>query len=227
MLFLAVFCGFLAEYQLEHTIENQREKVYVRSMIEDLKNDTANFSIVINNYLQNESHLEIVLNDFEEGRKNDPGNWAREFVYTARMGFSDFFYTDRTLQQLKNSGSMRLIRNEKASSGIVRYDAGIKDLNREIEVLAEVQGFYMEMADKVWSFSKMFKDQGVIKWQRDPLLPVIKTYWITNDPVDFEFLYNKATHYYYTYFRIRKDLVKRKNEATELIGLLVTEYDLK
>ncbi len=26
MLFLAVFCGFLAEYQLEHVIENSREK---------------------------------------------------------------------------------------------------------------------------------------------------------------------------------------------------------
>ena len=26
MLFLAVFCGFLAEYQLEHVIEHQREK---------------------------------------------------------------------------------------------------------------------------------------------------------------------------------------------------------
>ena len=28
MLFLAVFCGFLAEYWLEHIIEHQREKKY-------------------------------------------------------------------------------------------------------------------------------------------------------------------------------------------------------
>ena len=28
MLFLAVFCGFLAEYQLEHTIEHRKEKQY-------------------------------------------------------------------------------------------------------------------------------------------------------------------------------------------------------
>ena len=31
MLFLAVFCGILAEYQLEHTIEKDREKQYIRS----------------------------------------------------------------------------------------------------------------------------------------------------------------------------------------------------
>jgi len=29
MLFLAVFCGFLAEYKLEHIIEHQREEQYI------------------------------------------------------------------------------------------------------------------------------------------------------------------------------------------------------
>ena len=43
MLFLAVFCGFLAEYQLEHLIEHQREKEYMRTMLEDLKSDSAMF----------------------------------------------------------------------------------------------------------------------------------------------------------------------------------------
>ena len=37
MLFLAVFCGFLAENQREHYVEHQREKQYVITMLEDLK----------------------------------------------------------------------------------------------------------------------------------------------------------------------------------------------
>ena len=41
MLFLAVFCGFLAEYSLEHKIEKDREKQYIRSFVEDLERDTA------------------------------------------------------------------------------------------------------------------------------------------------------------------------------------------
>ncbi len=41
MLFLAVFCGFLAEYQLEHKIERDREKIYMQNMLDDLKADTA------------------------------------------------------------------------------------------------------------------------------------------------------------------------------------------
>src|SRR4026209_496169 len=47
MLFLAVFCGFLAEYSLEHKIETDREKQYVRTMIEDLKLDTSVLNGVI------------------------------------------------------------------------------------------------------------------------------------------------------------------------------------
>ena len=227
MLFLAVFCGFLAEYQLEHIIEHQREKIYIRSMIEDLKSDTANFSVVINNFLENEARLEIVLRGFEEGRKNNSENWAGQFVYSATMGFADFFYTDRTLQQLKNSGGMRLIRSEEASSGIIQYDAAIKDLNAELRVLSETQEAYMEMADKVWSFEKMFKDQGVIKWQWDPLLAVTKNYWTTSNQADFEYLYNKGSRYYDIYFWLKVQLEKCRKGAIALISLLTKEYHIK
>src|SRR6187401_285166 len=41
MLFLAVFCGFLAEYKLEHIVEQTKEKEYMKSMLEDLGQDTT------------------------------------------------------------------------------------------------------------------------------------------------------------------------------------------
>ena len=41
MLFLAVFCGFLAENFREHQVEHQREKQYMQSLITDLTLDTA------------------------------------------------------------------------------------------------------------------------------------------------------------------------------------------
>lgn len=39
MLFLAVFCGFLAEYQLEHKIEKDRELQFIKSLVTDLHDD--------------------------------------------------------------------------------------------------------------------------------------------------------------------------------------------
>jgi hypothetical protein len=41
MLFLAVYCGLLAENWREHIVDNKREKEYMKMMIEDLKTDTA------------------------------------------------------------------------------------------------------------------------------------------------------------------------------------------
>src|SRR4026207_734742 len=40
MLFLAVFCGFLAENFREHQVEKRREYQYIHSMIDDVKLDT-------------------------------------------------------------------------------------------------------------------------------------------------------------------------------------------
>src|SRR6266571_2982688 len=41
MLFLAVFCGFLAENQREHIVEHKREKDFMVTMLSDLRSDTA------------------------------------------------------------------------------------------------------------------------------------------------------------------------------------------
>ncbi len=41
MLFLAVFCGFLAENQREHYVEHLRAKDYATSLWNDLKEDTS------------------------------------------------------------------------------------------------------------------------------------------------------------------------------------------
>ena len=63
MLFLAVFCGFLAEYQLEHKIERDREKEYMASLYEDLKTDTLNLSALLkstrDDIANNDSMFEI------------------------------------------------------------------------------------------------------------------------------------------------------------------------
>jgi len=47
MLFLAVFCGFLAEYQLEHKIEKDRENQFIISLVADLQDDVNNLDAMI------------------------------------------------------------------------------------------------------------------------------------------------------------------------------------
>jgi len=44
MLFLAVFCGFLAENLREHTLEKKREKQYIASLVQDVELDISSLN---------------------------------------------------------------------------------------------------------------------------------------------------------------------------------------
>lgn len=121
MLFLAVTLGFFVENQREHMIETRRENQYIESMIEDLKQDTASFNEVIR------------INDFSCKRidtliallkdKNREGH-AKKIYYMARLiplNDMDLICQDKTFEQLKGSGSLRLIRNPDTQNKIGNY----------------------------------------------------------------------------------------------------------
>ena len=61
MLFLAVFCGFLAEYQLEHKIERDRAKELAKSFYEELKSDSANVVLKSANRIRQEDALKYLI----------------------------------------------------------------------------------------------------------------------------------------------------------------------
>ena len=47
MLFFAVFCGFMADNLRENLSENQREKIFIRSIVEDIKSDTTESNTIL------------------------------------------------------------------------------------------------------------------------------------------------------------------------------------
>lgn len=120
MLFLAVFCGFLAEYQLEHKIEKDREKQFIKSFIGDMEIDTAtihtNLLFRERKKAQLDSLTYLLREQKIKGYENELYYLGRLLVRTTR-----FQSNDRTITQLKFSGSWRLIRNEKAADSIISY----------------------------------------------------------------------------------------------------------
>lgn len=127
MLFLAVFCGFLAEYQLEHKIEKDRERQFIQTMIADLKSDTAQLSEVISYEYRREVMVDSMIELFS---RNEYKKFGSDIYYYARSLTRPryFFSNDRTLQQLKNSGGLRMIRNLSVSDSIMFYDQQLRAL---------------------------------------------------------------------------------------------------
>jgi hypothetical protein len=130
MLFLAVFCGFLAENFREHQVENRRENQFIRSMIDDVKLDTMALKGILTRRLRRKEmfdSLSLLLN----GSQRD--NYVSRLYFFSRhmqrLSPVIFTYNDRTIQQLKNGGNMRVIRKLNVTDAIVLYDASVRDMN--------------------------------------------------------------------------------------------------
>ena len=132
MLFLAVFCAFFAEYQLEHKIERDREKKFIQTFIEDLKTDTANISRVLIFRKQYKERMDSLMHLFSSGQikghENELYFFGRTLVRTSR-----FISNDRTITQLKSSGSLRLIRNEQAADSMMSYQSLVETIKTNQE----------------------------------------------------------------------------------------------
>jgi len=122
MLFLAVFCGFLAENQREHIVEHKREKEYMKSMLEDLKHDTLEFQKSIR--FLNEYHIPVLNKSalllFSEDFSDSTIRAMYDIVPRATQFFSVIFQ-ENTVTQLKNSGNLRLIRNKTLVDSLNQY----------------------------------------------------------------------------------------------------------
>ncbi|HSU28514.1 MAG TPA: hypothetical protein VLJ68_09050 [Chitinophagaceae bacterium] len=121
MLFLAIFCGFLAENKREHIVEQQREKRFMKNMLEDLTRDTA--SIERHAFFQKRA---VLFSDSLVTSINSPGrnDHLKDIYYYVRILsiFNPFFYSNATISQLKNSGSLRLIGKGSVADSIIQYD---------------------------------------------------------------------------------------------------------
>ena len=128
MLFLAVFCGFLAEYQLEHMIEQQREKKYAQTLYDDIKVDTA----ILNATIQERKFVIPKLDTFQllVHTKTIAEIPAGTWTYFGRFGTRHVRISlqDATLQQLLSSGGLRLFKNHSVAHAIAQYDQAIREM---------------------------------------------------------------------------------------------------
>ena len=132
MLFLAVFCGFIAENQREHYVEGQREKQYVHSITEDLNADIFMLDSIIRTRKNMDKLMDSLLYIMNY---TDPKQHGNEIYYYTRWipRTYRFYSNDRTLSQLKNAGNWRLINNKNVSERLSTYDNLVRTLTIYIE----------------------------------------------------------------------------------------------
>jgi hypothetical protein len=141
MLFLAVFCGFLAENIREHSMEHSRAKEFAALMYEDLKKDTAFFR-------QNSQQLTMIkghqdsLGLMLKKDINEVSNYDLIKQWINSLWALNFTPQQATYEQMKNSGSLRYIKNIKLINVMQEY------YNNALPVIVHWYSIQSELTEK-------------------------------------------------------------------------------
>jgi hypothetical protein len=130
MLFLAVFCGFLAENIREHKVEHLRAKEFAKSLVEDFQNDTIEITTQ-----KKRSGIYIAITDslLKLSKTKLEGRNAAEFSFYTRFMYwtAPLLWNRTTFEQVKNSGSLRYFRNFQLLEKLMKYDAMVNGIEGE------------------------------------------------------------------------------------------------
>ena|SRR5688572_14571560 len=226
MLFLAVTAGFLVENQREHYIEHNREKQFINSLANDIKADTARINRIIIARTERDRKLDtlstLMNSASPEIHTNDIYFHA---VTVARTITIRFVPNDGTMQQLKNSGAFRLIRDREVADSIAKYDVTIRTLLRQGELEETLIHDYRQAAAILFNalvFYQMLDEDNVVNRalkDNPPLLPYDKSdLYIWNYKLYSMKALNTA---------IRRDARQFLRQATDLLIKLKKEYHLE
>ena len=228
MLFLAVTAGFFVENQREHYVEGQREKKYIQNLVHDLARDTVNYNLSISLRLQRERQAHQLITMLYSPDRDK--HLADLYYYARQMPRMNtiFFSTDATMNQLKNSGALRLIKKTEIADSIVAYNAAMEAYaeNRKTEI--ETRIAFRDDIGKIFDASVLLSmiDSTGDDLDKTVIPPKFVKPLITEDQQTINHLCTLVQFLYSQSIIGRKALRRYKEQASRLIKLLKKEYHL-
>lgn len=221
MLFLAVFCGFIAENIRENSVERHREKEYIQSFISDLKNDTIEMRYTINQVASDNTGMDSLVHLAKENL-SEPQNIRLFYYYLINYGIHSpsISWNNGTVQQLKNAGGLRLIRRSHAADSIMKYDVVKGQIDGQGKIVDNVTQATLDASDHLIDWT-VFKGRNA-----GDLLSLNPTPAFVQDKARQQFFFNKIVKKQATGMFYRRDLEEQFQNAISLLSFLQKEYHL-
>ena len=220
-----MFCGSMAELQLEHYVEHKREIKYIEAFVTDIKTDTAIMKVVIKMDSAKEKSLDslLTLSKMDLAEPAISKLFIGNFIKGAPV--PKLTPSNSAITQLKSSGSLRLITHKGALDSILKYE-------RSNQTIIEHNEVYKHNNDLVWESSyaiidvRIFQDttysnffaRKLTNKQTPPLRLNQEKLDIFLGHVTREFLFNQVS---------RSFLENQLRRATRMLKFFEKEYDLK
>jgi len=234
MLFLAVFCGFLAENIREHKVEQHRAKEFAKSLVEDLQNDTTAITSE-----KKSARLYIAVVDSLLKLSNTPleGRQASQFSFYTRFTYwtVPISWNRNTFEQIKNSGSLRYFKNGQLLKKLLEYDGLVNDIKSEANANAIRGNMLLPLINSIieptlhYELSKHFlASLDTMSKEIREIFFSYKTESLENKREKVKELLNMIVVQQRNFqFQINTGWLHAQALATELISDLKKEYHLK
>lgn len=236
LLFLAVFLGFVAENIREDNAERRTEKQYMKTMVEDLKADTAKLTRLIrlrkSRLIELDSLFELISSD----RYIKDGNKVYNLYEFPYWDVHRFLPTDRTMQQLKNSGNLRLISNETVSNSLIQYDVFVRNLKEYESLQVELANQLNQVIENLVD-PKVLHDANKVEIAKRLTTDSIRIGYKQTFPKGLtipkmDAATKKAVLKYLNevillFSALRRDNMAQKELATKTLAVVIKEYNFK
>ena len=223
MLFLAVFCGFLAENFREHQVEHQREKQFMRSLLFDTREDSLELNEKILAVLRSIQYQDSLLLFLYNNPVNDfLSDYFNDTLATYALPRHTIVFNDVTAIQLKNAGNLRLIRKQDVVRNILLYWKEQENAKNNLERFIIYRNRGRELEEKLFAFS----DYDLVE---DRLIkaPAKGVRVIQSNTVLWDQYANVISHCRITAKHLAGSLQKLLRLASDLMLLIKKEYHLK
>jgi hypothetical protein len=223
-IFIAVSLGFIADNIRENFSNKEIEKRNMELIADNLRGDIENIK---KNIRYNEEKVKILDTLISyKGIKNVDSIYSQRFSYLVTKSIYNptFFSNTAAIDQMKFSGSLRLVKNKEILSGIYKYESMNEHIATNRERINDDDDRLVENISTFLDMQNLAKSRGIHFLETNQ---IISNKQLLNNQQNIFKFFNQAI--------MRKSILeiiwlpqmrKQQKNAEELVKLLEQEYDI-
>lgn len=226
MLFLAVFCGYLAESYHTHSVNEEIDKRNMELVVDNLRDDVEKFNSNIRYQEQKVKILDTLIS-FRHFTNADTLNSQTFGLLFSKSIYNPVFTSNTAaIDQMKSSGSLRLVKNKEVLESIFQYVSISNLLSTDRDRLNNSDDLWIENASAFLDMQYLASSRELTFL--DNMTPTKPQNILPNNQQNVRQFFNRAI--------VRKSILEvlllprmrtQQKNAERLIELLEKEYHLQ
>ena len=222
---ILVVIGILIALQINNWNELKSEQViendYMKNLVEDLQDDIT----IYDKFQSSNQEIYALIDSIIPGLKSENRkNNVSKLAYWSRMvtiKWNIIHTVERTYEQMKSSGHLRLVKNKEVSNAISKYYNSLSEFDGYNEAGMLWAADYVESLGKVFD-AEIMRDIMLTRKIQD----ANKSDLLSEDPIILNQLMNNL-NYFNGALSLGEAVSMRKEEsAKKLIELITSNYSL-